>query len=48
MKTSGYEINLDVALTLYGNTNATVIDSDDSVNVMQSIDDGCNDVGKSR
>ena len=40
LSSGGYEINLDVALTLYASTDATVIDSDDSVNVMQSIDDG--------
>ena len=31
LSSGGYEINLDVALTLYASTNATVIDSDDSV-----------------
>ncbi len=40
LSAGGYEINLDVALTLYNSTSSTVIDSDDSVNVMQSIDGG--------
>ena len=42
LSSGGYEINLDVALTDYYNTDADVIGSDDAVYLMQSLDNGVN------
>ena len=40
LSNGGYEINLDVALTQWGNTSSGTIGSDDAVYIMQSVDDG--------
>ena len=40
LSSGGYEINLDVALTDYDNTDADVIGDDDAVYLMQSPDNG--------
>ena len=40
LSSGGYEINLDVALTLYASTSSGTIGSDDAVYIMQSVDNG--------
>ena len=40
LSAGGYEINLDVAVTAWGNTNTSDMGSDDTVRIMQSFDGG--------